>query len=123
VVPKTHAREEETKEKEVIPMVKTNDWITNAAIEIDEQGSSDESAGWVREVIAKHCPFKPDTTYMPIPRCDTCVHWTRYPFRSVRHPTHESGTCGNEALRILSDDEWNTLPDFGCVQWKAKEDS
>ena len=82
------------------------DWTAEAAREIDEMGSSDESAGWVRDMIIKHCPFKPDVAYMPVPRCDSCKHWTPH------------GNGYGDCPTVQNDH--GTSADFGCTQWEAK---
>ncbi len=50
--------------------------------------------------------FKVDVAYMPVPRCETCVH-SRF-----TDPWDEKGSC--EALSMWID------KGFGCVQWKEK---
>lgn len=54
-------------------------------------------------IIAKHCPFKPDVAYMPVPRCETC----RYMDPRVSLPL-----CLKLNLAVTRD--------FGCVQWEMK---
>lgn len=83
------------------------DWTRDCAVEIDEMGSSDESAGWVQEMIIKHCPFKQDVAYMPVPRCDSCAHYTQ--------STQECAALRTGPLNVIF-----TSPDFGCVKWKER---
>jgi hypothetical protein len=71
-------------------------------------------------------PFKPDTWYMEVPRCDTCRWWDAGNSRE--------GTClrtdhaGALAMPFptnadsAADAGLQTAPDFGCVQWEAKSD-
>ena len=92
------------------------DWITAAAEEIDQLGSSDEAAGWVRDVIAKHCPFMQDVAYMPVPRCETCKRWKRHRMASDLGIA-QTGDC-HVSPRVASINA--TRLDFGCVQWKAR---
>lgn len=42
------------------------DWALSAAEEIDAY-PGDLSVADIRAIIAKHCPFKLDTAYMPLP--------------------------------------------------------
>lgn len=64
----------------------------------------------IAEIVAKHCPFKPDVAYMPVPRCDSCARW-------ARPDPKQDGICtlwkGN---RIVV----TTSADYGCVRWEAK---
>lgn len=60
-----------------------------------------------------------DIAYMPVPRCDGCAHWRPNEDRS-------RGACGRanaEDTKMWAElyDAVLTEPDFGCVQWKAKE--
>ena len=73
------------------------DWIAKAVEEISDvhPATEDEMA----EIIIKHCPFKIDVNYMPVPRCDSCKHWN-------------NGVCQRIGI--------SPGPDFGCVQWEAR---
>lgn len=88
------------------------DWITEAAYEI-----GDESVGrdWIRDIIIKHCPMKSDVVYMPVPRCYSCVYWSRFELETV-------GVCNMVRIPTApaSADTMETREDFGCVQWKVK---
>jgi hypothetical protein len=98
------------------------DWMTEAAKEMHV-----ESALGVRpylgreryrEIIAKHCPLKPDTAYMPVPRCETCKHWRPYPPNAMSRP---AGDCAS--ITIYSEQgtrPFGTALDFGCVRWEGK---
>ena len=52
--------------------------------------------------------------YMPVPRCETCAHWTRFEIETagecemVKIPT--APACG----------DIETREDFGCVKWSAR---
>ena len=87
------------------------DWVTEAAKEIDDMGSSDESYLWVRDVIIKHCPFKVDVAYMPaympVPRCESCVN-----YHHAEHHGPDDGYCDTITAHVTKD--------FGCVKWEAK---
>lgn len=66
--------------------------------------------------------MKPDTAYMPVPRCDKCKYWERGKILVTQQPSF-GGVCGNHDLRAFgtSDSESiETAQDFGCVQWEAK---
>jgi len=85
------------------------DWMTEAATEIAagivlDANITNTRAG-LRSIIARHCPLEPDVAYMPVPRCETCRHWTDW------------GSC--EKLP-WNDGHVRTEPDFGCVKWEAK---
>lgn len=90
-------------------MAVAKDWALEAAKAIQwfvgySAGEPAEAIEKLRDIIAKHCPFKPGVAYMPMPRCETCAHWIELPYYW--------GRCNPLAIE--------TPPDFGCVQWKAK---
>lgn len=62
----------------------------------------------MQDVIVKHCPFKVDVAYMPVPRCESCAHATPY----------EEHAIWCDALS----DGANMLftKGFGCILWEAK---
>ncbi len=75
----------------------------------------------VRAAIEKECPFQKDVAYMPVPRCDSCAHWMK-PILPVIY-----GECRKlsyqEFPQPCSTDEDNcfqTIADFGCVEWEAR---
>jgi len=84
------------------------DWVQDAALEINAVDRnchcSVMSEQIAEDIITKHCPFKPDVVYMPVPRCETCSHATELPSYWIR--------C--RQLNI------EAPPDFGCVQWEEK---
>ncbi len=91
------------------------DWIADAVDEVIRC----YPYATVYDAIVKHCPFKPDVAYMPVPRCETCAHWERaeYP----RPGVHPAGRCLNKVVWHQYDKaDIFTFEDFGCVQWKAK---
>ena len=72
----------------------------------------------VADIIEKHCPFKRDVAYMPVPRCDRCKLWTP-------RPELDAGRCGlreKSSAKLWPElyDGIITTADFGCVQWEAK---
>lgn len=89
------------------------DWVKNAALDI--QRIDTPTVVEICDVIESHLPFKKDIAYMPIPRCDTCKHWTHRGIRDY---------CGHPALRLrdslLFVPPLETTGNFGCVQWEAK---
>lgn len=88
-------------------MATIKDWALVAAMDIYD--GRDASVVDIRDVILQHCPFLPDTAYMPVPRCETCRHWDHYedtPFMD------DDGLCG-----VLGE---QTNKDFGCVKWETK---
>lgn len=112
--------------------MKQNDWVDTLADAIQEGygvDSSVESARLnLRRTILEVIPFKPEVLYMPVPRCDQCLHWKRtndilklghclllvhgnYGREFVRKAVADSGT---ERADFLTQDS------FGCVQWKEK---
>lgn len=58
-------------------------------------------------------PFKADTAYMEVPRCDTCKYWGQ-PIRMM----NGRGACTK--IHLASDLLLITDNDFGCVLWEAK---
>lgn len=87
-------------------------WIFNAAAEINES-TGDLNNTETADIIAKHCPFKPDVDYMPVPRCETCAHW--------RPDSELTGGC----MRVTIQGKvgifyFSTTANFGCVDWKEK---
>ncbi len=92
------------------------DWIGAAASEIRES-TGDLANSEIREIISRHCPLAPDVAYMPVPRCDTCAHWTLRPEYVEPH-----GACTAEEIGSDCNDYTIIVPaDFGCVQWKSKK--
>lgn len=78
-------------------------------------------------IILKHSPFKPDTAYMEVPRCESCAWWD-----SIYGAISPGwGVCRGlntaEKLMLNADvglsqvAQITTPKDFGCVQWKAKQ--
>ena len=104
-------------------MPKVDDWAADAAKEIssEQHGWCDASIGegTIAEVIVKHCPFKPDVAYMPVPRCDGCKHWA-----PLKEPDHTWSDClvlsTGTVVSTEGDEVIQTRKDFGCVQWEAK---
>jgi hypothetical protein len=114
-------------------MTVIKDWIAEAAKELASHFSfgvgrdnyvTDEQrqgvANHYASIISKHCPLKPDTAYMPVPRCETCKHWERGVFEDSKEPSH-GGTCFNPELQAFGGGQTiETGEVFGCVQWEAK---
>jgi hypothetical protein len=76
--------------------------------------------------MALPVPFvpKPDTAYMEVPQCRTCVHWDGRPSGplSKDHAECRLARDGQHGVRALSDEEnaiVETKADFGCVKWEA----
>lgn len=92
--------------------MKLNNWMQDASNEITAQQIElgRLSRVDVPAIIAKHCPFKPDVAYMPVPRCDSCARW-------ARPDPKQDGICtlwkGNQIVVTTS-------ADYGCVRWEAK---
>lgn len=88
------------------------DWMSALADAIQRDYGVDTSAESARPslvaLIAKHCPFRTDVAYMPVPRCDGCAQWTP--------STQECAELreGKIFSRIF------TAPDFGCVRWSPR---
>lgn len=85
------------------------DWLAKAIDEIATEVYETSGPGTgihvdeMRAIFDKHCPFKTDVAYIPVPRCDSCAHWTGMP--------SYWGSCKQLVI--------TTPPDFGCVQWRA----
>lgn len=97
-------------------MIKAN-WVDEAAWAIEQKIRHDSLYdGDVARIITDHCPLKLDVAYMPVPRCESCVHFEIDP--SYINP---SGRC--KEASVWSDCNDYTIyvsADFGCVQWKEK---
>ncbi len=52
--------------------------------------------------------FEVDVAYMPVPRCDSCAHWSG--------GSHSDGVCA----KVIQLNGMLVPKDFGCVQWKEK---
>jgi hypothetical protein len=70
----------------------------------------------IAAIIKEHCPFEPDVTYMPVPRCDSCCYWRPGP--DAYGACNLSGS-GSEVYGGAGEDI-RTLPGWGCVRWEAK---
>lgn len=91
-------------------MVVVKNWITEAASEIaDTYGKHPitDTDGYA-QIIEKHCPFKRDMAYMPVPRCDQCKH-------GYYIEEHARVHCERMDRRFD--------PDFRCVWFDAEEKS
>ena len=108
-------------------MALVKDWAVAAAEELVDVDLNAGLGGRFRktavaealDIIVKHSPYKQDTAYMPVPRCDVCMHWDK----DVIEPTEGSCLLMFEAdAKVWPDyrDGINTKADFGCVQWKEK---
>jgi hypothetical protein len=102
-------------------MAIVKDWALEAAEETWDWIKSTDSylPMDIRAIILKHCPMLPDVAYMPVPRCETCAHWTQ------REHDKTTGICGLDVTpshKMWPDmyDNIVTTEDFGCVQWKKK---
>jgi hypothetical protein len=108
--------------KEGIVMI---DWVTQATKEIwviawRQHGIAPHESV-IASIIAKHCPMKPDTAYMEVPRCATCSHFAQ----NEKEKINGYGACllsgwGSQFHCGGTDGCVAVLPDFGCVQWAAK---
>lgn len=57
-----------------------------------------------------------DVAYMPVPRCDGCLHWEknlRYSGVCRKSEDDDGGLSADDAMIV-------TRQSFGCVQWEAK---
>jgi hypothetical protein len=59
-----------------------------------------------RTIILKHCPMQPDVAYMPVPRCESCGHFTKHIYES------DYGSCGYLNRPVYKN--------FGCVERKER---
>ena len=94
-----------------------DDWIRTLSIELSRQIIHDShlSGAKVEALIRVHCPFK-------LPRCKTCVYWTRN--------DKWTGSCRMNETYFDEPTMWGngedgdprvaTSEDFGCVRWKEK---
>lgn len=116
-------------------MALVKDWTQEAAIAIAELPFTmiDEvvlpSVADIQTVIVAHCPMKPDTAYMPVPRCDSCKHWQadqqRFGVCRLLEHGNYARDLGVSRLAVAADAsegsaEFITQGSFGCVQWEAK---
>jgi len=102
-------------------MTLIKDWMTETAEALSKEiGDHDNyTPDVLRPIIAEHFPYKDFTegvAYMPVPRCDTCTHWTS----RVKY----FGWCGMKRVKLDTQPGATllTASDFGCVQWERKHD-
>ena len=100
-------------------MAIVKNWMREAAVEIAGNGTKywdDRLIDQAVDVILKHCPMKPDTAYMEVPRCETCRHFLPWKRLSAREPLESiRGDC-----QLFLGKLNGIRNDFGCVQWEAK---
>ncbi|MCR4375624.1 MAG: hypothetical protein NUW22_12325 [Acidobacteria bacterium] len=118
-------------------MASIPDWAANAAAKISDETHVDleytlidlPTEERIASIIEEHCPFQPGVAYMPVPRCDRCKFWKRYPV-SLQEDG-DDGTCyrpdSDKGAKFYAlpcqgaqDADLITDPDFGCVQFEAK---
>jgi hypothetical protein len=103
-------------------MIIINDWLEAIEDELTSGGGplTQQEAELVTAAIKKHTPFKPETAYMLVPRCEACAHWQQWdPYK---------GVCAMPSVaRVDLAHMWASMDgrifttiDFGCVQWEAK---
>lgn len=89
-------------------------WVERAVKEILEDGIT-FNVEQIKAIIALNCPFEEGVAYMPVPRCETCAHWSE--FRNV----DGEGECKKMQMPTSGGVYYlQTTADFGCVQWKAR---
>jgi hypothetical protein len=81
-----------------------------SSITVDEGRVVKNHAQEIADVIAKHSPFKDNVAYMPVPRCETCVHFVPYPSEKPNGGTCIGPTLAGETIPIS----------FGCIEHKDK---
>ena len=112
-------------------MSTSNDWVENAATEIAAicDASSKSNIELLKQVVIDHCPFKPDTAYIPVPRCETCQHWRPRTGSTITGFCYSPKVARGYSVPVpdggalVEDDEgWAILThkDFGCVQWEKR---
>jgi hypothetical protein len=109
-------------------MAYRENWASRAANEIIDKCDVPTGGGryrasvhaWITSAIARYSPFKEDTAYMEIPRCDSCKHWARGTILVTNQPSR-GGFCRNPELRAFGGQQiLETAEDFGCMQWEKK---
>ena len=98
-----------------------NDWAAKAARKIRsehrgcKEGPTQERIAAIIEMFAEPLiqPVK-GVAYMPVPRCDRCMHW-------------DNGECAKPSMSFLDNSTslsqggvLFTGPSFGCVQWEEE---
>lgn len=104
-------------------MALVKDWVIEAAREIAtrlQKRYDYLGRGLIAEtVIRTHSPFKEGIAYIPVPRCETCKHWT-----PRNQPEYTWSDCEvlstGSVVSTEGDDVIQTQEDFGCVQWEKK---
>ena len=94
------------------------DWMHDASDDIRESTGDLENTE-IHEIIAKHCPFKPNVAYMPVPRCDSCKWW-HGGADGLNESLDGRKTCTEPTVPGEQMDEFMTLPGFGCARWEGK---
>jgi hypothetical protein len=91
-------------------------WDDLAFVLSDIRWNEPEVVGHLLRVIKDNVPTN---VLMPVPRCETCTYW-----HGGKEGSNESSdgrkTCVEPTAAGEQMDEFMTLPDFGCVQWKEK---
>lgn len=105
-----------------------DDWAVEAAKEIATRMARHydwAGRGLIAETaIIKHCPFKPNVAYMPVPLCQTCVHWDREEVTIAEtaeclHPNMSAIVhWSDDSLDIPIHFRMRTKPDFGCTEFE-----
>lgn len=120
------------------------DWVTPAAIEIDQRFCGDfPNVQAIALVIERHCPFKRgaayiqverDVAYMPVPRCETCRWYAESQsglgrcrlfssddeVRNTHRIDRKAIAYGESAAFADVRAELGVSKSFGCVQWEQK---
>lgn len=112
-------------------MTVVQEWMFRAAQDIVESlRINPDSIPIIHNFIRARSPFKQDTVYMEVPRCENCVHW-------MKKPDLQLGLCGktiyddiegwvehskSRATAVVNEDDLSsasleTDADFGCVQF------
>ncbi len=95
------------------------DWVQVAAASIHDAlrwwtwnewnpSNIEKSESVIRTIILQHSPFKDGVAYMPVPRCETCEHWSG--------GSRSDGVCA----KVIQLNGMLVPKDFGCVKHKEK---
>jgi hypothetical protein len=98
-------------------MIIINDWLEAIEDELTSGGGplTEHEAELCTAAIKKLTPFKPEETYMLVPRCETCKHWTTFPIGREPSPFIK---C--QFLSDFYNIDLCTTATFGCVAWEEK---
>lgn len=93
-------------------------WKINAAQTIAEEPEGHHLVERIVTILDLHSPFKDGVAYMPVPRCDSCLHWDNIGSANKYHGVCRLSDHDPASLAVTL--RMNTHACFGCVSWSPK---